>query len=753
VADRLAAFSRQQHGLTMTASDFAPYHAHDDFLQDVRLAGELILERAFLLRRLEQMPVTEPQEPGMRAHGIRQQRDEQTRREIAHVDEILQGHWQMISERIGASVQAEVFVPWIHLTSLFQLSWHEQQLLVCALLGEFGSGYRATLRALAPDASADASDDNLVPLSAAVLLLGGGGETRSVVRQCLTSDAMLLRWQLIELVPANGNGPLSGGYRLTAAIAAYLTNRAAPQLRLTEALDAMHAESALEDHLVEPKVKQQLGSFVSECGAPASPLGSYLLHLQGPDPVLESSLCAACFGLLHLACVRLDGRAIWQLYLSSQKNRSVLTSRLRTLCRDALLCNRVLVLVNCQWLSPIEQNDELLEPVLNTLLESQRYLAVLNGPAQRLADLAYAYTAHNVVPVLIKSAAPTAQLREQIWQRQCARHGVTLTQPEIEKLVNGYLFTEQQVDIALKDAAGRRILDIDHALFVDLLFDACREQSNKHQLGIAEEVKTPHGFDDIVLPDTTRRWLREVLHYAQNRHRVIEDWGFSDKHQNSKNLCILFHGPSGTGKTMAASIIANELNLGLYKIDLSSVMSKYIGETEKNLAQLFDKAEAMNIVLFFDEAESLFSKRTETKDAHDRYANLQTGYLLQRIENYAGIVILSTNLVRNIDKAFTRRFRFMIEYPFPGSEQRQQLWHKAFPRATPLDGDLDFVLLAERAALSGGNINNIAVRAAFYASADQQAVAMRHVLKATEREYDKLGKVFSVSDFRWMDDD
>ena len=234
---------------------------------------------------------------------------------------------------------------------------------------------------------------------------------------------------------------------------------------------------------------------------------------------------------------------------------------------------------------------------------------------------------------------------------------------------------------------------------------------------------------------------------------MFDRWGFAAKMPSSKTLCILFHGPSGTGKTMAASAIANELGLSLYKIDLANVVSKYIGETEKQLAQMFDQAEAMNIVLFFDEAESLFSKRTETRDAHDRYANLQTGYLLQRIETYRGIVILSTNLLKNLDQAFTRRFQFIVEFAFPRAEERLRLWRSAFPADTPRADDIDFELLAEKAPFSGGNINAIAVAAALFAAAEQGPIAMRHVLQATEHEYAKLGKVFTAQDFTWSDEE
>jgi SpoVK/Ycf46/Vps4 family AAA+-type ATPase len=280
-----------------------------------------------------------------------------------------------------------------------------------------------------------------------------------------------------------------------------------------------------------------------------------------------------------------------------------------------------------------------------------------------------------------------------------------------------------------------------------LLIDACRAEAQAEPLGIAKELRMPHSLADIVLPADTRDLLDELLSHVRYREKVIDEWGFSRKYVGSRNLSVLFHGPPGTGKTMAASIVANELNLSLYRVDLASVLSKYIGETEQHLAQLFDRAEAMNVVLFFDEAEGLFGKRTETRDAHDRYANLQIGYLLQRIETYPGIVILSTNLKSNMDKAFLRRFRFVIEFPFPAGEQRRLLWRQAFPPAVPLADDLDFELLAQRASLAGGSIQNVALSAAYRAAAEEAPVSMRHLLKAIEREYAKLSKVFLHSDF------
>jgi SpoVK/Ycf46/Vps4 family AAA+-type ATPase len=198
---------------------------------------------------------------------------------------------------------------------------------------------------------------------------------------------------------------------------------------------------------------------------------------------------------------------------------------------------------------------------------------------------------------------------------------------------------------------------------------------------------------------------------------------------------------------MAAEIIAGALDLDLYRIDLASVVSKYIGETEKNLSRIFAEAERGTAVLFFDEADALFGKRSEVKDAHDRYANIEISYLLQRIETYEGVVILATNLRKNIDEAFLRRLHYVIEFPFPGARERRAIWAGLFPERAPRKADVDMDFLAERLPLSGGNIRNIVVRAAFLAASNGGAITMEHLVRAAKREYDKVGHLATESDF------
>jgi SpoVK/Ycf46/Vps4 family AAA+-type ATPase len=228
---------------------------------------------------------------------------------------------------------------------------------------------------------------------------------------------------------------------------------------------------------------------------------------------------------------------------------------------------------------------------------------------------------------------------------------------------------------------------------------------------------------------------------------VYSEWGFDHKLSLGKGLNILFAGPSGTGKTMAAEIIAHELSLDLYKIDLSTVVSKYIGETEKNLARIFAEAETSNAILFFDEADALFGKRSEVRDSHDRYANIEISYLLQKMEEYEGVVILATNLRKNMDDAFVRRMHFGVEFPFPTEPYRRRIWEGIWPADTPRDPDLDLDFMAQHFEMAGGNIRNIALAAAFLAADDGQTVGMPHLIRATQREYQKMGKVVVEREF------
>ena len=231
-----------------------------------------------------------------------------------------------------------------------------------------------------------------------------------------------------------------------------------------------------------------------------------------------------------------------------------------------------------------------------------------------------------------------------------------------------------------------------------------------------------------------------------HKEHVLNTWGFDQKLSLGKGATALFAGPSGTGKTMAAEVIANEVKLDLYKIDLAGVVSKYIGETEKNLDRIFSAAEGTNAILFFDEADALFGKRSEVRDSHDRYANIEISYLLQKMDAYQGTAILASNLRQHMDESFIRRLAFTVLFPFPDEAHRLSIWKGIWPLQTPLAEDLGFDYLADRFKLSGGNIKNIALAAAFLAAQDGGVVQMSHLLRGVEREYQKMGKNVSAEE-------
>jgi hypothetical protein len=272
----------------------------------------------------------------------------------------------------------------------------------------------------------------------------------------------------------------------------------------------------------------------------------------------------------------------------------------------------------------------------------------------------------------------------------------------------------------------------------DLLWDACRAQARSGLDDLAQRIEPAATWDELVLPEPQRQTLREISSHVCQRAKVYETWGFAARSARGLGISALFAGTSGTGKTMAAEVLAGELRLDLYRIDLSQVVSKYIGETEKNLRRVFDAAETGGAILLFDEADALFGKRSEVKDSHDRYANIEVSYLLQRMESYRGLAILTTNMKDALDTAFLRRIRFVVQFPFPDAEQRAEIWRRIFPPDTPTE-KLDPSKLA-RLNVTGGNIRNIALNAAFLAADAEEPVRMRHLLRAAHSEYAKLEK-------------
>jgi SpoVK/Ycf46/Vps4 family AAA+-type ATPase len=345
--------------------------------------------------------------------------------------------------------------------------------------------------------------------------------------------------------------------------------------------------------------------------------------------------------------------------------------------------------------------------------------------------------------------------RRTCWQDSLHRHGIMLDAVEVDVLASRFRLTHSEIVATVAAAADRHRWreaarspteaaspEAAQPAVNDLL--ACARRQFSHNLAaLARKIEPKYTWDDIVLPPDQLSQLKEICDQAAYRHIVYGEWGFDRKLSLGKGINTLFSGPPGTGKTMAAEVIANELGLDLYKIDLSQVVSKYIGETEKNLDRIFREAQASYSILFFDEADALFGKRSEVKDAHDRYANIEVGYLLQKMEEYDGIAILATNLREHMDQAFVRRLQVIVEFPFPGIDDRRRIWEVMFPAEAPLASDVDFNFLAREVRLAGGNIKNIALSAAFYAAADGRVIRAQHLMQATRREFQKMGRTWA----------
>jgi hypothetical protein len=386
------------------------------------------------------------------------------------------------------------------------------------------------------------------------------------------------------------------------------------------------------------------------------------------------------------------------------------------------------------------------------LLAPYTGITILGG---RMAWDPQATRGFEIIPVTFD--IPGFPERRSCWLAELEKRSIEIGPEGLDMIASRFRLTSVQINHAVAAAqlssrwrSARSFSDGDGSESptpatptLDELAAAARSQSGHELSGLAHKIESRYAWTDIVLPSDQMAQLREICSQAEYRQVVYGQWGFDQKLSLGKGLNVLFSGPAGTGKTMAAEVIAHELRLDLYRIDLSQVISKYIGETEKNLDRIFAAAENSNAVLFFDEADALFGKRSEVRDSHDRYANIEISFLLQKMEEYQGISILATNLRQNLDEAFVRRLQAIVEFPFPDEEYRLRIWQNVFPERAPIGGDVRFDLLAREVRLAGGNIKNMALAAAFYAAADQGVVHLSHLIRAACREHQKLARSWS----------
>jgi hypothetical protein len=528
----------------------------------------------------------------------------------------------------------------------------------------------------------------------------------------LTPAASIRRWHLIEVSP--GDTLTTSPLRIDERVLHFLTGVPYMDRRLEGLVTPVH-EARTAGEL--PASHQEIARRIIEAWTqplPDRPLPAIFLCSERPgsQAVIASSACQALdAALYHLSGREIPAAAADREFLARLWEREV------ALNGDVLLLD--LYDLESQEIRTVTAFLQSLSCAV--LIAGRESLPLSNRPTLRLD-----------VP------QPSHAEQRQFWQAALGTLAADLGD-SLDSLASQFNLSAAGIQAAAAEASMNPDGELRSALW-----DACRRQARPGLDDLAQRIESIVNWDDLVLPELQRQTLLDIAAQVRQRSLVYETWGMAARGQRSLGISALFSGPSGTGKTLAAEVLANELRLDLYRIDLSSVVSKYIGETEKNLRRVFDAAEDGGAILLFDEADALFGKRSEVKDSHDRYANVEVSYLLQRMEAYRGLAILTSNMKSALDPAFLRRIRFVVSFPFPDAAQRAEIWQRMFPPQVPTDG-LDRAKLA-RLNIAGGNIRNIALNAAFIAADAGEPLRMKHLLRATRSEYAKLEKTLSEAE-------
>jgi len=628
--------------------------------------------------------------------------------------------------RAAASLREGRAPSFSRLTQLCRLGDAEAGLVLIALAPELDVRYETIYAYLQDDATRKRPG-----VAMALSLIGRTFEERIAISRSLAPSAPLMRLRILELgEDAHERRPtlLRKFLKLDDSVLRFLQDQ--PPASMAGVKVAMQAADAPEPS-ISSRTRETLKALLR--GLDRSPSGGAVLHLLGrADAPLEEVANAIGGGLRRPLLIVDTARLTEDPDLEA------------AIVRDAILWNALPVLPGANAAAaPADRSQASAAEgqLLSRLHEAGRDAIVLGGDElQRFPPSARLWR--------LTVEAPDAAERRDHWAAVAQGR---YADADLDRLADMFPFGRARIGQAMALAhTGAALRDPDAPEpTVDDLVAAGRAFATPNLQRFAVVASLRYDWDDLVLPDDRKRQLRTVAARVANRQTVHRDWGFGEKLSRGRGVAVLFSGPPGTGKTMAAEVLAQALCLELFQIDLSTVVSKYVGEAEKQLSAIFAEAERCQCVLFFDECDAIFGKRTEVKDAHDRYANTEVNYLLQRLEQYDGIVLLATNFQKNIDEAFLRRLHDSIEFPFPDDAAREQIWRKQFPKQAPVDPALDFAFVAKQFKLPGGNIRNAALYAAFLAAeagGRGATIGMEHVLEGVRREFQKQGKLVMASD-------
>ena len=619
----------------------------------------------------------------------------------------------------------------VELARRFALTRFDVDALLIALAPEFDLRYERLYAYLHDDVTRKQPSVNL-----ALHLLCGSVDERFAARARFDAGAPLVRHGLVRLVAATPAVPrLARALKADDRVVDWLHGSTELEPRLQLAARRIAPEAAIDELELARPLRERLARLVAEISEAPGAGDAPVLYLHGPAGVGKRTAAEALARVLARDLLALDAAALDGATDEDAAAIVRAAGREAWLTGDVLLCESADVLLG-------GERRAARAALLAAVAEAPGPCVLTGTAAWEPGD-----TLRGRRFVQLELRLPDAGAQVRLW-RAALEDAPLAGDVDLAALAARLRLSGGQIHDAAATARSIAYMRGARAPITAAdLGEACRRHTGHRFGGHARKVVARPAWDDLVLPPDRVQRLRELCDHARHRATVFEHWGFDRKLINGKGLGMLFAGAPGTGKTLAASVIATELGLELYQIDLASVVSKWLGETEKHLGRIFDEAERGHAVLLFDEADALFGKRSEVHDAHDRYANLETSYLLQRIEAYEGIVILASNFRRNLDEAFVRRLRFIIEFPLPDERERLRIWERIWPTETPRAPDLDLGYLAHRFELAGAHLRNIGLGAAFLAAAEGCPVGQRHALHAARREYQKLGKMIDESAF------
>jgi len=641
----------------------------------------------------------------------------------------------LIEQRLKASFDEGIRMPVERLRASLSLSAFDCDVLFLALAPVIEPAFEEAYGRLGANREQPGLTLNLV-----FTLIQGSRLEQLPIRERFLPQMPLLRWKLIafdSLLKNDNRFQLDAPLSIDRHIADYIMGGQFTDPETTAYMEVVDDSVAYDRDLASSDVWQSIQGL-ADALKKGSTTKSNLVQFYGPSGSGKKAAASVIATTLEAPLLKVDLHAV---YMREDWFESV-----ARIIRQALIFDTVLILHTIDFLDSKDASHEnFLHHVIKELGENCR-LTFFTGTAS--ADFSGVISS-GARWLRLAFPVPDYTIRQRIWQYvfdtdQLADPGVRL-----DELAGKYRFTIGQIKRAAQFAINRAGLigRSEQAITEEDIVEGCRIVSGERLSKLTRKVETGFAWDDLVLPQDKIDQLKEACIQHRYNAEIFDEWGFSEKIPHGRGQNILFSGVSGTGKTMAVSIIARELKLDLYKINLSSIVSKYIGETEKNLERVFNAAASSNAILLFDEADAIFGKRTEVKDAHDRYANIEVSYLLQKMEEYEGTTILTSNLKHNIDEAFTRRMSAIINFPFPEPPERLRIWRGIFPAKAPIQSDIDYEFLAEKLKVAGGNIKNIALASAFMAISEKQSVGMIHLVKAARREFQKMGKVFVERDF------